>query len=63
MARRGMTYKIVRGVVALSFKQEINSTLFLCLKTNTMATHEAPHIGKLIKEELRRQGRTVTWLV
>lgn len=27
-----------------------------------MATHEAPHIGNLIKEELRRQGRTVTWL-
>ena len=27
-----------------------------------MATHEAPHIGKLIKEELKRQGRTTTWL-
>ncbi len=23
---------------------------------------EAPHIGHLIKEELARQGRTVTWL-
>ena len=27
-----------------------------------MATHEAPHIGQLIKAELKRQGRTVTWL-
>ena len=27
-----------------------------------MATHEAPHIGNLIKEELHRQGRTITWL-
>ena len=50
------------GVETQSVKQEINSTLFLCLKTNTMATHEAPHIGNLIKEELKRQGRTTTWL-
>ena len=62
MARRGMTCKTVRGVVALSFKQEINSTLFLCLNIIIMATHEAPHIGHLIKEELKRQGRTTTWL-
>lgn len=27
-----------------------------------MATHEPPHIGLLIKAELARQGRTVTWL-
>ena len=27
-----------------------------------MATHEPPHIGHLIKEELARQGRSVTWL-
>ena len=27
-----------------------------------MATHEPPHIGHLIQEELARQGRTVTWL-
>ena len=27
-----------------------------------MATQEAPHIGHLIKEELARQERTVTWL-
>lgn len=26
-----------------------------------MATHESPHIGRLIKEELARQGRSVTW--
>ena len=57
-----MTCWIVEGVVALDVKQEISSTLFLCLKTNTMATHEAPHIGRLIKEELKRQGRTITWL-
>lgn len=24
--------------------------------------HEEPHIGKLIKEELARQGRSITWL-
>jgi len=24
--------------------------------------HEEPHIGKLIKAELARQGRTITWL-
>jgi DNA-binding Xre family transcriptional regulator len=38
------------------------STLFLCLKTNIMDTLEAPHIGHIIKKELARQGRTVTWL-
>ena len=27
-----------------------------------MATQGAPHIGRLIKEELKRQGRTITWL-
>ena len=27
-----------------------------------MATKKAPHIGHLIKEELKRQGRTITWL-
>ena len=26
------------------------------------AMHEEPHIGNLIKEELSRQGRTITWL-
>ena len=24
--------------------------------------HEEPHIGNLIKEELNRQGRSITWL-
>ena len=24
--------------------------------------HEEPHIGHLIKTELRKQGRTITWL-
>lgn len=32
------------------------------LEINTMATKETPHIGNLIKEELKRQGRTITWL-
>lgn len=27
-----------------------------------MNTHEPPHIGHLIREELHRQGRSVTWL-
>lgn len=27
-----------------------------------MATQETPHIGHIIKEELARQGRSVTWL-
>jgi len=27
-----------------------------------MTTQTTPHIGKLIKEELKRQGRTTTWL-
>ena len=27
-----------------------------------MTTQEAPHIGRLIKEELHHQGRTITWL-
>ena len=27
-----------------------------------MATQEAPHIGRLIKKELARQGRSTLWL-
>ena len=27
-----------------------------------MATQETPHIGHIIKDELARQGRSVTWL-
>ena len=27
-----------------------------------MATHETPHIGRLIKAELTRQGRSIAWL-
>ena len=27
-----------------------------------MDTQEIPHIGRLIKAELKRQGRTITWL-
>lgn len=41
------------------------SALFVCFsqgsnKANGMANE--PHIGHLIKEELRNQGRTITWL-
>ena len=46
----------------LGFKQGIDSTLFLYINLKPMPTLEAPHIGRLIKEELARQGRTVTWL-
>ena len=52
----------MEGVEALMFKQGNNSTLFSCPNFGSMATHEAPHIGHLIQEELARQGRTVTWL-
>lgn len=46
-------------------KQQNGSALFVCssqgsTKANGM-TNE-PHIGHLIKEELRNQGRTITWL-
>ena len=50
------------GVETLDVKQEMNSTLFLYPNPKDMATQEAPHIGHLIKKELARQGRTVTWL-
>ena len=50
------------GVETLDVKQEMNSTLFLYPNLKDMATQEAPHIGHLIKEELARQERTVTWL-
>ena len=49
-------------MVALDVMQEIDSTLFLYPNFKNMAMQEAPHIGHLIKEELARQGRTVTWL-
>ena len=29
---------------------------------NERSMHEEPHIGNLIKEELNKQGRTITWL-
>ena len=32
------------------------------LEIKTMTTKETPHIGHLIKDELKRQGRTITWL-
>ena len=35
---------------------------FLYPNLTNMATHEAPHIGHLIKLELARQERTVAWL-
>lgn len=29
---------------------------------NSIAMDNEPHIGHIIKQELRRQGRTITWL-
>ncbi len=46
-------------MVALSVKQEINSTLFLCLKTSTMATRDM-HIGHLIKAVFDESGMSVS---
>ena len=47
------------GVETLDVKQEINSTLFLCLKTCTMATQD-PHIGHLIKAVFDESGMTIS---
>ena len=47
------------GVETLDVKQEINSTLFLCLKTSTMATQD-PHIGHLIKAAFKESGMTIS---
>ena len=57
-----MTCWIVEGVVALMFKQGIDSTLFYAQTSGTMPTHEPPHNGHLIKKELALQGRSVAWL-
>ena len=48
------------GVETLDVKQEINSTLFLCLKTSTMATQQDIHIGHLIKAVFDESGMTVS---
>lgn len=59
----GVEYLLeVKGVEPLGFKQGIDSTLFLFSNFKDKAMQEAPHIGKLIKEELARQGRSVRWL-
>ncbi len=40
--------------------------LFVCLPSDAPPTanamQEEPHIGNLIKDELARQGRSITWL-
>ena len=57
----GVEYLLGRwGVETLDVKQEINSTLFLCLKTSTMATQETLHIGHLIKTVFDESGMTVS---
>jgi hypothetical protein len=43
------------GVETLTFKQEINSTLF-------MSKVREVHIGNKIKDVLKQQGRTTVWL-
>ena len=48
------------GVETLDVKQEINSTLFLCLKTSTMAAQETLHIGQMIKAVFDESGMTVS---
>ena len=48
------------GVETLDVKQEIYSTLFLCLKTSTMATQQDIHIGHLIKAAFDESGMTIS---
>lgn len=48
------------GVETLDVKQEIYSTLFLYLKTNTMATQETLHIGQMIKSVFDESGMTIS---
>ncbi len=48
------------GVETLDVKQEIYSTLFLCLKPSTMATQQDLHIGHLIKSVFDESGMTVS---
>ena len=50
------------GVETLDVKQGTIPRFFHAQKLRTMPTHEAPHIGHLIKLELARQERTVAWL-
>lgn len=52
----------MEGVETLELKQETIPRFFHVQQSGTMPTHEAPHIGHLIKEELARQERTVAWL-
>lgn len=52
----------MEGVETLELKQETIPRFFYTQTTRTMTPQEAPHIGNLIKEELARQERTVTWL-
>ena len=61
LVRRGILVRGM-GVETLVFKQGNDSTLFLFSNIKDMATHEAPHIGHLIKEEIAHQGRSVRWL-
>ena len=63
-----VVYLLVRALPSLRFQvsNQNGSALFVCpprkapRKANAM--EEEPHIGNLIKEELHRQGRSITWL-
>ena len=55
LAEPTMCGKRMRRFRLLVFTQEL-----LAHRNQTM--HEEPHIGHLIKTELRKQGRTITWL-
>lgn len=35
---------------------------YLCGRKLQISMDNEPHIGHIIKQELRRQGRTITWL-
>ena len=58
----GVGYLLDEWAWKPGLRARISSTLFLFPKPTRMNLQEAPHIGHLIKEELARQGRTVTWL-
>ena len=65
---RFMTYQLLRflaeptmcGKRMRRFRLFVFTQELLAHRNQTM--HEKPHIGHLIKTELRKQGRTITWL-
>ena len=63
-----VVYLRLRALPSLRFqvsKQIVPPILFAhCVRLSRKANpmEEEPHIGKLIKEELHKQGRSITWL-